>query len=346
MVTLGLSFIIVLCISFICSLCEAVLLSLSPAYVGVLSDSKSKAGLLVKKLTDDMDKPMSAILALNTINHTLGSAWVAYIVQKNYGELALTGFVLLLTFLILIFAEMLPKTLGQNYNKSLAVPCSYIVQTIIFILYPIVAFLVFISKSLSDPSIEPEVTRDEMIKTAEIGVEEGTLKSKESIIIKNLMKLDKIYIYDIMTPRSVMVALDGNMTVKEVSKKYKPIRFSRLPVYEESLDNIIGITNRYKILEALSQDQDDKKIKELVTPISSLLENMYVSQAIEFFIKEKTHLALATDEYGVVTGLVTLEDAIETLLGVEIMDEYDNIEDMRKYALEQWKERKKSYQRF
>jgi CBS domain containing-hemolysin-like protein len=210
----------------------------------------------------------------------------------------------------------------------------------VVLLYPIVKLSELISKNLSSPSEQPDVTRDEMIKHAEIGVEEGTIKAKESTIIRNLLKLDKIYVSDIMTPRSVFTALDAGLTVEEVAKRFKPIRFSRLPVYENSLDNIIGMTHRYKILEALSLDQHTKLIRDLILPISSVSERMTVSQLLDFFIKEKDHLALATDEYGVVTGLVTLEDSVETLLGVEIVDEFDNIEDMRKYALEQWQLRK------
>lgn len=338
-------FIIVLAISFICSLCEAVLLSVSPAYVAVKLDAKTKSGKVLSNAIEHMDRSISAILTLNTLSHTLGSAFIAYEVQKIYGETYLTVVSIFLTLMILIFTEILPKTIGKNNAKTLAVFCAYIVQFMIITLYPLVKSSEWISKAFSKPSEEPDVTRDEMIKTAEIGVEEGTLQSKESTIIRNLMKLDKIYIYDIMTPRSVFDALDADMTVEECAAKYKPFRHSRIPVYEESLDNIIGLTHRYKILDSLSQDQHTRKIKELVVPISTLSENMHVTQALEFFVKEKVHLALATDDYGVVTGLVTLEDAIETLLGVEIMDEYDNVEDMRKFALEQWQQRKKENRR-
>ena len=159
------------------------------------------------------------------------------------------------------------------------------------------------------------------------------------------MKLDKIYVSDIMTPRSVFTALDGAISVDEVARKYRPIRFSRLPVYEGTLDHIIGMTHRYKILEALSQDQHTKLVRELILPINSVNERMTVSQALDFFIKEKDHMALVVDDYGGVTGLVTLEDTVETLLGVEIVDEFDNIEDMRKYAMEQWQLRKNNSRR-
>lgn len=334
------SFLLVLSISFICSLCEAVLLSLSTAFVEVKAEKKSKSGKLLKHIFDNSNKSISAILTLNTTSHTLGSAWIAYQVHHEFGETWVTIVSVLLTFMILFFSEILPKSIGANHSKTLAVFCAYCIQIMIILLYPIVKFSEAFSKFLSQPSEEPDITRDEMIKHAELGVEEGTIRAKESNIIRNLLKLDKIYVSDIMTPRSVFTAIDGSLSVDEVAKKYRPIRFSRLPVFDGSLDNIIGMTHRYKILEALSQDQHTKLIRELILPINSVSERMTVSQALDFFIKEKDHLALVTDEYGVVTGLVTLEDTVETLLGVEIVDEFDNIEDMRKYALEQWQLRK------
>lgn len=340
MILILISFIFVLSISFLCSLCEAVILSLSPAFVEVQAEKKTKSGHLLKHITDNSDRSISAILTLNTISHTLGAAWIAYQVQNVFGETWVTLFSIFLTFMILVFSEILPKTVGKNNSKSLAFFAAYSIQMMIVALYPIVKFSEYISKSLSKPSEEPDITRDEMIKHAEIGVEEGTIKAKESTIIRNLLKLDKIYVSDIMTPRSVFVALDASLSVEQVAKKYKPLRFSRLPVYEATLDSIIGMTHRYKVLEALSQDQHEKLIRELILPINSVSERMTVSQALDFFVKQKDHLALVSDEYGAITGLVTLEDAVETLLGVEIVDEFDNIEDMRKYALEQWQQRK------
>ncbi len=340
MIILLVSFVFILSISFLCSLCEAVILSLSPAFVEVKAESKSKSGKLLKHLIDNSDRSISAILTLNTTSHTMGSAWIAYQVQTEFGETWVTICTLVLTFMILIFSEIIPKNIGKNHSKSLAVVCAYSVQCMIVLFYPVVKLSEYISKALTSPSEHPDITRDEMIKHAEIGVEEGTIKAKESNIIRNLLKLDKIYVSDIMTPRSVITALDGSLSVDDIAKKYRPIRFSRLPVFETSLDNIVGMTHRYKILEALSQDQHTKLVRELILPINSVSERMTVSQALDFFIKEKDHLALVADEYGVVTGLVTLEDTVETLLGVEIVDEFDNIEDMRKYALEQWQQRK------
>jgi len=338
-------FVITIGISFLCSLLEAVLLTSTSAYIGVLVKENRRSAKLLEHLKENIDRPISAILTLNTVSHTLGSAAIAYQIQLKYGEESVTAASFILTFLILILSEIIPKSLGASHWKALLPFAAYAIQLMIIILYPLVIMSEWLGRLFSKTVEEPEVTREELLMTAEIGVEEGTLKGKESNIIKNLLMLDKIYVSDIMTPRSVFFALDKDLTVEEVFNKYKPLRFSRIPVYSGSLDNIIGMTYRYKIHEALSNDQHDKIIGDMVTPISSIPERMTVSQVLDFFIKEKEHVALAVDEYGIVAGLVSLEDAVETLLGVEIVDELDSVEDMRKFALEQWQLRKQKLRR-
>lgn len=336
--------VMVLSISFLSSLFEAVILSVTPAYAAVLVKEKKRAGVLLEHLIEKLDRPLTAILTMNTIANTMGSAAIAYQTQTLFGETWITLSSMILTIAILVFSEIVPKSFGAGHWKALAPYVAYGVQIYIISLYPLVVTFELIGKMIRKTD-NPEVSREEMIMTAEIGAEEGTLKNKESLIIKNLLMLDKIYVADIMTPRSVFFSLEASMTVEEVVAQFKPIRFSRVPVYKESLDNIVGMTHRYKILEALSHDEHDKQIGDLLTPIPTLSERMTVSHALDYFIKEKSHLALALDEYGVITGLVTLEDAVETLLGVEIMDEFDNVEDMRKYALEQWSLRKQKIRR-
>ena len=345
MTTLILLILLVFCLAFLSSLMEAVILSVTSSYVAVAVENKRPYGLLLERHLEKIDRPLSAILTFNTITNVVGSSLIAYQVQDLYGETWLAVFSGLLGFCILIFCEVIPKSLGSTHWKQLASVSAYIIQAMIFTVYPAVWLIENLTKKLSKESETPEMTRDELIMTAQIGAEEGILKTKESNIIKNLLMLDKIYVSDIMTPRTVLFAIEDIETVDDVVEKYKPIRFSRIPVFRESLDNIIGMTSRYRILEALSHDQHDKKIGDLLSPIATVSERMHVSQLLDYFIREKEHLALALDEYGVVTGLVTLEDAIETLLGVEIVDEYDNVEDMRKYALEQWQIRKQKLRR-
>ncbi len=332
-------------ISFLCSLLEAVLLSSTSAYIGVLVKDNKRSGKLLEHLKDNVDRPISAILTLNTLSHTLGSAAIAYQVQLRYGEESVTLASFILTFAILIISEIIPKSIGASNWKALVPFTAYTIQLMIILLYPLVRMSEYLGQLFSRKSEDPEVSREEILMTAELGFEEGTLKGKESNIIKNLLMLDKIYVSDIMTPRSVFFALEQDQTVEEVFNKYRPIRFSRIPVYAGNLDNIVGMTYRYKIHEQVSSDQHGIKLEALLSPISSISEGMSVSQVLDYFIKEKEHIALAVDEYGIVAGLVSLEDAVETLLGVEIVDELDSVEDMRKFALEQWQLRKQKLRR-
>lgn len=335
---------LVLFISFVCSLLEAVFLSITPGFAANELKERPRTGKLLEHLKEKIDRPISAILTLNTISHTLGSTVIGALAHELYGNMAITVISVALTFSILFFSEILPKMIGTIYWRELAHFSVYAIQIIIFAMYPIVWLSEFMGKALRRPN-EPEVTREEVIATAELSVDEGELHAKESTIIKNLLMLNNIFVSDIMTPRSVMFALDGVMTVEEIFEKYRPIRFSRIPVFEGSMDNIIGLAHRHKIHETLSSDNHEVKVKDLVTQINSIPERMTVGAVLDFFIKRKEHLALALDEYGVVTGLVTLEDAVETLLGVEIVDELDNVADMRQYALEQWQLRKSQIKR-
>lgn len=337
-------FFAVIALSFLCSLLEAVFLSTSPAYVAIAIKEGKRYGKLLDHLKENVNRPITAILTMNTISNTVGASAFAALVHAEFGNTGVTIASGALALTLLILSEIFPKIVGSIYWKSLAPFAAYMIQIYIFILYPIV----WLSETASRMIHQPEtasVTREEMIATAELGVEEGSLHKKESAIIKNLLTLNSLYVSDVMTPRSVFFALDSDMTVEEVHQKYKPIRFSRIPVYDGSLDNIIGMTMRHRIHEALSNDQHELIIREITTPIQSVPERMTVASVLDLLIKRKEHLALAVDEYGIVTGLVTLEDAVETLLGVEIVDELDHVTDMRQYALEQWQIRKNQLRR-
>ena len=288
-----------------------------------------------------MDRPLAAILTLNTIAHTVGAAGVGAEVNKIYGDQFVAIASGVLTFVVLIFSEIIPKTLGASNWKKFAPMAAYSLRFMILILYPIV----FVMEKISDlvgGGHTHLFTREEMIATAEIGVGHGALKKKESNIIKNLLMLENIFVSDIMTPRSVLMALPSHMTIEEVIDQNKPIRYSRIPVYKgDDMDNIEGVVHRYQILEASSEDEFDVKIGELMTNIHSVPEDLSVSACLDQLIHRNDHIFLVVDDYGSTMGIVTLEDAIETLLGVEIIDEFDSVADLRAYALEQWQKRKK-----
>ena len=276
----------------------------------------------------------------NTIAHTVGAAGVGSEVNKLYGSQSVAIASAVLTFVVLIFSEIIPKTLGASNWKKFAPMTAYTIRFMIMVLYP----LVFMMEKISDlvgGENKNIFTREEMIATAEIGVDHGALKRKESNIIKNLLMLDNIYVYDIMTPRSVLMALPSDLTVEEVMEEHKPIRYSRIPVYKENMDDIQGVVHRYQILEASSDDDHTTRLDELMTSLHTIPEDISVSACLDQLIHRNDHIFLVVDDYGSTMGIVTLEDAIETLLGVEIIDEFDSVADLRAYALEQWKKRKK-----
>lgn len=330
---------IVMGVSFVCSLLEATLLSIQPAYIALKIKDGKKFAQLLQNQKSEIHRSIGAVLSLNTFANTMGASLVGSKAHEIWGEAYITVVSILLTFAILIFSEIVPKTLGARNWKFFAPIAAYVISWMIFWLYPIVWLTDWITNHLGGQTVQ-KVTREEVIMHAELGAKEGSLHNKESLVIKNLLMLDKLYVADIMTPRSVMFALSGDMTVQEVGEKYKPLRYSRIPVYRDQLDNMIGMTHRYKIMEALTHDQDSTKISELTSPIQTVAEKLTVSQVLDFFIRQKEHVALVVDEYGIITGLISLEDAIETLLGVEIVDEFDSVADLRQFALEQWQIRK------
>jgi CBS domain containing-hemolysin-like protein len=336
---------LVFSVSFLCSMLEAVFLSITPGFVAQELKERPNRGKILERLKENSERPISAILTMNTVANTFGSAVIGAMAYEKFGEMHITVFSIFLTLGMLTFGEIIPKVVGASYWRYLSGFSIYAIQLFIFFLYPVVWITETLVSIIRSDDEKPEVTREDVIATAEVGVDEGTLHSKESVIIKNLLMLNNIFVSDIMTPRSVIFALDSSMTVEEVFERYRPIRFSRIPIYEGSLDNIIGMTMRYKIHEQLSSDQHNTQLKELLTTITSLPERMTVAQSVDFFIKNKEHVALAVDEYGVVTGLVSLEDAIETLLGVEIVDELDHVTDMRQFALDQWQQRKAQFRK-
>lgn len=326
-------------ISFMCSLFEAVILSVSPSFLETEVKEGKKYAVILRSLKQGIDRPLAAILTLNTIAHTVGAAGVGSEVNKIYGDqfvaIASAG----LTLIVLIFSEIIPKTLGASNWKRFAPFTAYSIRLMILVLYPLVFLMEKISELVGGKE-KNIFTREEMIATAEIGVGHGALRKKESNIIRNLLMLDNIYVYDIMTPRSVLLALPTVKTVEEVISEHKPIRYSRIPVYGENLDDIQGVVHRYQILESSSNDLDTVQLKELMTSIHSVPEDISVSACLDQLMHRNDHIFLVVDDYGSTMGIVTLEDAIETLLGVEIIDEFDSVADLRAYALEQWKKRK------
>lgn len=330
--------------SFLCSIAEAVLLSTPLSYVKARMELGSKSAENFLFLKEDVDKPLSAILSLNTVAHTVGAAGVGAQATIVFGE-AYFGIVsAILTILILVLTEIIPKTLGANFSRELMGVTTKVIRTMIVLTYPLVIMSMFLTRFLSRKEKELTTSREEISALASIGTEEGIFGDKENIIIQNLIRLKTIRISEIMTPRIVVVVANEDMTLQEFLINKEFLHFSRIPVYQDNRENITGYVFREMVFEKLAEDQFNLKLKDIKRNISTFPETETLFRIWDQLLHRKEQISLVVDEYGGLDGIVTLEDIIETLLGFEIVDEKDRVEDMQQYAMEKWKARQKKYE--
>jgi len=335
---------IALFISFICSIMEAVLLSTPISWLKSRLESGDKTAGTMLTLKEDIDKPLSAILSLNTVAHTVGAAGVGAQATIVFGE-AYFGIVsAVLTILILVLTEIIPKTLGANYNRELVGISAKVIKGMIFITYPLVWLSSIMTKMLAREKSELTTSREEISALASIGTQEGIFADKENKIIQNLIKLKSLKIKDVMTPRIVVVTANEEMTLEEFLKNKEFLHFSRIPIFHENRDNITGYIFRELVFEKLAEDQFNLQLKDIKRDIVQFPESMTLFNAWEEMLQKKEHISLIVDEYGGMDGITTLEDIIESLLGFEIVDEKDQVEDMQQYAAKRWQEKQKKYE--
>ena len=326
-------FFIAIVVSFLCSLLESVLLSVSHAHIAVLVKEGSKRGMLMSALKENINRPLSAILTINTIANTIGAAGVGAQTYSVFGSSWVAMSSIILTLSILFFSEIIPKTLGANYTKPLVGFTVYMIRVLIFLVFPMVFIGEKISRLLKrDDQDSSKASREELIAMAELSEDEGAIDSQEGDIIENLMKLDNILAEEVMTPRSVVFSLSDEDTVGKVVNKYSPLVFSRIPIFKNSLDQVVGFVHRYDLVNKQAEDKFDVSMESLMEPVHTVKDSDSVSTILDQFVKRRQQIFIVEDEFGTTTGLITLEDAIETLLGVEIVDEHDNVVDMRKLA--------------
>ncbi len=330
---LAIYFILAIAISFLCSILEAVLLSANMSYVSVLEKERPKTGALIRRHKEQINKSIASILILNTIAHTLGAAGVGSQAELVFGSQVVFYISVVLTFAILFLSEIIPKTIGAFFWKELLPMTAYMIRFFIWITYPILVITLFVTDRISKGKKHAvTMTKEEILETTLQGESEGVIDEKESGVIENVLQLNEIRVNDILTPRSVMFALEENLTIAEVvSSEPEIFNFSRVPIYREDIDHIVGIVLTKKIFEQALKN--DKATLEMITkPIFQISKNLPVSRALDLFVKKKDHIFLVHDKYDQTEGIVTLEDCIETLLGIEIMDESDDVEDMRELA--------------
>lgn len=330
-------------ISFLCSIMEAVLLSTPKSFLVV---KEEEGNLWAKKfgvLKSDIDRPLSAILSLNTVAHTIGAAGVGAQAIKVFGEASFGAVSAILTILILVLTEIIPKTIGARYWRQLARITSMIIKGMIIFTYPLVLISGVLTRMISKNSVKQTTSREEIAALASIGTDEGVFSEKEHKIIQNLLRLKNVKVREIMTPRVVVAIADENLTLKDFLKNKDYLKFSRIPIYSDTDENITGYVFRQTVFEKLAEDLHQLQLKDIKRDIVIAPSSIVLLSLWEKLLKEKEHIALVVDEYGGFDGIVTMEDIIETLLGLEIIDEKDTITDMQKYARERWKERQAKY---
>lgn len=334
---------IALFVSFLCSIMEAVLLSTPVSFLKV-EESRGKLGAKkMIKLKEKIDHPLSAILSLNTVAHTVGAAGVGAQATLVFGEVYFGLVSGILTILILVFTEIIPKTIGARYWRKLINVSSFTIKIMIWITYPLVLISSYITKMFSKKSAESTTSREEISALANIGTEEGIFGEKENLIIQNLIRLKTIKVSEIMTPRVVVSMADQKMSLEEFLKDKEYLRFSRIPVFSDDEEHITGYVIRQSVFEKLAEDNTNLILNDIKREIIFVLRSQPVFKVWENMLEKKEHIALVIDEYGGTDGIVTMEDIIETLVGFEIVDEKDTITDMQQYARERWKMRQKKY---
>ena len=306
-------------------------------YLKIAKESGSKGAVVMTKLKQDVDKPLSAILSLNTIAHTVGAAGVGSQATIVFGEVYFGLVSAILTVLILVFTEIIPKSIGARFWKKLIGFASRGIQVMIVVTYPIVVVSTYITKLFSKNKQEQTTSREEISALANIGTEEGILEEKENRILQNLMRLKRIKIFEIMTPRTVVSTADENMLLDNFLQNKDYQKFSRIPVFSEKEKNITGYVFRPTVFEKSAKDIKKMQLKSVKRELLVVPETMPVFNVWEILLEKKEHIVLIVDEYGEMDGIATMEDIIETLLGIEIIDERDTVADMQQYARDNWK---------
>ncbi len=335
-----------LAVSFLCSILESSLLSTTLSFLQMREDEGDKSASLLKHYKQDSDRPLAAILSLNTIANTIGAAGVGKQATLVFGSEWFGLISAITTILILVFAEILPKTIGTTRWRSLTGFTARTLRLLIWVLFPIVWCVEKLTHAVTPQSAEEEtsVSREEVSAMANVGEEEGVFDKDENKIIQNIIKLDDVKAYDIMTPRVVCSTAAESMTLHDFYEDDKYDHFSRIPVYADSPEFITGYILRSDALEMLAEDKFQVRLSEIRRPLPYFHEETAIPEIWDSLIEHKEQIAIVIDDYGAMQGIITLEDVIETVFGLEITDENDQFTDMQQYARERWQQRQKRFQ--
>ena len=332
--------IVSIALSALCSMLEATLLSTPLSYITGLEEQGASGAARLKRLKQNPDRPISAILCLNTIANTVGASIVGSLVYEVYGDALVGVFSTIFTFAILIFSEIIPKTIGTSYWRSLALPASVIINSMIFITFPLVWILERMQKVISSRSNQVSVSREDISAMVSVATEEEVIETEEKKMIQNLLKLDEVTAHEIMTPSVVVEMVPGSMSIKEFYDSDNT--HSRILVYDEDNDEyVVGYVLRSEVLEKMAEDNFNSPLNDIIRPILTFSEEDTVADIWEKLLEKKEHISAILDEYGSLRRIVTMEDVIETMLRQEIVDEKDEVVDMQEYAKDQWEKAQK-----
>ena len=326
-------------VSFLCSIMEAVLLSVTPGYLVSIRKTRPRTAKRLRSFKERIEEPLSAILSLNTIAHTVGAAGAGAQAAKVFGSNWLGLFSALLTLAILFLSEIIPKTIGAVYWKQLAPAITRLLVWLMVPLKPFVWLSAAASRTISSQHDPVHVSRDEIRALADLGFEQGVLDEDESRVVESLLRFRSMTASQVMTPRTVIFGLPADDTVGEVVRSHQPLRYSRIPIYRDSIDRLVGVVLKDEILERAAQGETEVQLVELNRELFFVPGTLRLSHLLNLFRSSREHIAAVVDEFGGTAGLVTLEDLIETLLDFEIVDEIDNVEDLRAAARLKWRRR-------
>jgi CBS domain containing-hemolysin-like protein len=337
-------FLVSIVFSFLCSIWEAVLLSITPSFTELKMQEGGEIGRSLQEFKANVDRPLAAILTLNTIAHTGGAIGVGAQASAIWGASVISTAVVpvVMTLGILLLSEIIPKTIGANYWRELAGFTVRSLNIIMFILAPLVFVSQIITRALKKDKEASVFSRADFTAMTELGAREGVFDEGESNILRNLLRFESILARDVMTPRTVVVAADATTSAREFHESHPNLRFSRIPVYTGSMDEVIGYVLKHELLTHLVDGQDDIPLSELRRDIIAVKESFPIPELFSHFTEKREHIALVVDDFGGTAGIVTMEDVIETLLGLEIVDEQDHTIDMQALARSKWEERARS----
>lgn len=330
--TLIISVSLAITISALCSICEAVLYSISASQVEMLKRNGHSSATHLQNLRSDIEKPITAILTLNTIANTIGASVAGAAAAKIFGQENLILFSAAFTLTILIFSEILPKTLGVAYAYKLAPVLTYPLRAMVFVLRPILLLSKLMTKLLPQ-RVEETISSQEIQTIAALSRLSGDIEENEANIINNILELKDKIVRQVMTPRTVTFSINEHITVGNAMATLTELSsHSRIPIYSREPDNVTGIVMRKDILQAAAEGKNKLTLARFKRPAHFVPETAPLHRIFMDFFDRRQHLFIVVDEYGTMTGVVSMEDVIEEIVGREIIDESDKAKDMRELA--------------